>query len=93
MGNSKQTWVVMVKRAEFYYDNGRFVTIEVSSGAIEIYKVDPVDGIEMFQGYITDLNIPGSLRARATNALYNDSQIGVTFSRPVQLDLNLSVDA
>lgn len=47
------------------------VAIEVTSGDIEIYRYDDeVSGLEMFVGYIQDIRIEGTLRMRATAALY-----------------------
>lgn len=76
--------VVMTRRAYFEHKGNRMVAIEVSSGAIEIYQVDRSDGIEMFKGYLTDSNIPGSVRAAATFYLYSRAP---EFSRQVQLPL------
>lgn len=78
--------VVMTRRATFQFDGNSMVAIEVSSGAIEIYQVDPTDGLEMFRGYISDVSIPGRLRANATTALYIFQP---EYVRQVQLTLNL----
>jgi len=79
--------VRMVKKAKFWYERASWVVIEVSSGAIEIYRVEE-EGIEMFKGYISDLKIPGSLRLRACNALYREEAF-LECSEMVQLDLGL----
>lgn len=82
--------VVLVKRATFFFKGAAMVAIEVSSGDIEIYRIED-GGLEIFQGYIDSLNIPGALRMRACNALYSDGSDHVTFSRPLQLELGLEV--
>jgi hypothetical protein len=52
-------------RAEFSIGDLSMVAIEVSDGSVEIYCVDPADGIEMFQGYVSDPCLPLSTRRRA----------------------------
>lgn len=70
-----------LKQASFRHNGKNFVTIEVSSGQIEIYDHYD-DGMQRFMGYITDLSIPGILKVRATNALY---------SNPAYLDRNTHI--
>jgi hypothetical protein len=79
--------VQMMKRAAFKFERAQWVAIEVSSGAVELYRVE--EGIEMFKGYIEALSIPGALRIRATKALYARASKAITFSRPRQLELAL----
>lgn len=79
--------VQLAKQAYFTFRADKWTAIEVTSGAIELYRIDPADGIEMFQGYIQDLKIPGALRLRATQALYDEGALALTYSAPYQLDL------
>lgn len=79
--------VVMTRRGTFTHRDNSMVAIEVSSGDIEIYQVDPADGIEMFLGYIHDSKICGALRVGATMALYIARP---NFVREVQLTLDLA---
>ncbi len=54
-----------ILRAEFTIGDLSMVAIEVSDGSVEIYCVDPADGIEMFQGYVSDPLLCVSTRRRA----------------------------
>lgn len=77
------------KRAAFISSGKSLIAVEVSSGQIEIYGYYD-DGMEKFLGYITDLQIPGAVRARATQALYSGS--AETFA-PIQLTLDRAFEA
>lgn len=72
------------RRASFISSGISYLAIEVSSGAIEIYGYYD-DGMEKFLGYLTDLNISGSVRMRATQALYAG---GAEIVRSVQLSIS-----
>lgn len=77
------------RRAPFISSGVSYIAIEVTSGAIEIYGFYS-DGAEKFLGYITDLNISGAIRMRATQALYSG---GAETIRPVQLSLSPDLSA
>lgn len=61
--------VYLVRRAEFSIEDQQLVAIEVSDGKIELYQVDPADGIEMWAGYISNPSIPAAARIGAVEAL------------------------
>lgn len=67
------TPVKPLRRATFISGAHTMVVIEVTTGDIEIYRVDPSDKIEMFLGYVNDLRIPGRIKSRAVAALYSDT--------------------
>jgi hypothetical protein len=46
------------RRAEFKLGDRDFVVIQLNTGKVEIYWVDPSDGIEMFQGYADERRVP-----------------------------------
>jgi hypothetical protein len=47
------------RRAEFKVGDRDFVVIQLNTGKVEVYWVDPADGVEMFQGYADERLNPG----------------------------------
>lgn len=88
--------VVATRQAEFLHDGFSMVAVEISSGQIELYRVD-ADGIEMFYGYLTDPRVSGAARLAACEALYSTRPLSVyspgahlTFARARQLEETFS---
>jgi hypothetical protein len=61
------TQVRISKRAEFSVFSVPLVAVEVTSGAVEIYRDD--HGLEMFVGYVSDARVPAPVRMGAIVAL------------------------
>ena len=61
--------VVAIRRAEYTFGAAHLVAVEVPDGKVEIYRSDLTDGLEMFQGYLSDPRIPAVWRIRAVEAL------------------------
>lgn len=61
--------VYAIRRAEFAIEDQLLVAVEVSDGKVELYQVDPADGIEMWAGYVSNPSIPAVARIRAVEAL------------------------
>jgi hypothetical protein len=55
--NFRSVWVD--HRVEFQIEGKDFVVIQLNTGKVEIYWVDPADGLEMFQGYADERAFPG----------------------------------
>lgn len=60
--------VVAVRRAEYSFGAAHLVAVEVSDGAVEIYRPDET-GLEMWQGYVNDARLPAVWRIGAIEAL------------------------
>ena len=56
------------RRAEFTYGDRRCVAIQLNTGRVEVYAVDPT-GLEMFRGYADDGTLGAPVVVAALGAL------------------------
>ena len=57
------------RRVEFKVGIEEYVVIQLNTGKVEIYWVDPADGLEMFQGYADVRAFPGLILVSNTLAV------------------------
>ena len=80
-----------VKKGFFRYEGKLFAVIEVTGGAVELYKVTEhgaYNGFEEFIGYWHEAKVPGGLRLKAAEVLYGGGILVV--NQPYQMELPLA---